>query len=88
MSAVEYIYRRVVKQAGRGVGVVLLSLEGDLIKCMVRLDFPTTNNEAEYKTLVVGLDLTKAARAARVVLYCNFQVVTNQVNGIISAKAK
>ena len=55
---------------------------------MVCLDFPTTNNEAEYKTLVVGLDLTKAARAARVVLYCNFQVVTNQVNGIISAKAK
>ena len=47
---------------------------------MVRLDFPTTNNETEYETLVVGLDLAKAAGAARVVLYCDSQVVTNQVN--------
>ena len=58
------------RQAG-GVNVVLLSPEGNLVKCIVRLDFPTTNNEVEYETLVVGLDLTKAARAARVVLYCD-----------------
>ncbi|XP_075638892.1 uncharacterized protein LOC142610799 [Castanea sativa] len=31
-----------------GVGIVLQSPEGDKIECMVRLDFPTTNNEAEY----------------------------------------
>ena len=47
---------------------------------MVRLDFPTTNNEVEYEALVVGLDLTKAARAMSVVIYCDSQVVTNQVN--------
>jgi len=47
---------------------------------MVCLDFPTTNNEAKYETLVVGLDLVKAAGAARVVLYYDSQVVTNQVN--------
>ena len=52
-------------------GIVLLSPEGDKIECMVRLDFPTTNNEAEYEALVVGLDLAKAARAASVVLYCD-----------------
>ena len=61
-------------------GIVLLSPEGDKIKCMVRLDFPTSNNEAEYKALVAGLDLAKATGAASVVLYCDFQVVTNQVN--------
>ena len=43
-----------------GIGVVLRSLEGDEIERMVRLDFPTTNNEAEYEALVAGLDLTKA----------------------------
>ena len=62
-------------------GVVLLSPEGDQIECMVRLDFPTTNNEVEYEALVVGLDLANAIGAARVVLYCDSQVVTNQVNG-------
>ena len=59
---------------------MLLSPEGDKIKCMVRLDFPTSNNEAEYKALVAGLDLAKATGAASVVLYCDSQVVTNQVN--------
>ena len=48
---------------------------------MVRLDFPTTNNETEYKALVTGLDLAKATGAASIVIYCDSQVVTNQVNG-------
>ena len=42
---------------------------------------PYHNNEAEYEALVARLDLAKAAGATSVVLYCNFQVVTNQVNG-------
>ena len=55
---------------------MLRSLEGDEIECMVCLDFPTTNNEAEYEALVIGLDLTKAIRAASVVIHCDSQVVT------------
>ena len=41
--------------------MVLHSPEGDKIKCMVRLDFPMTNNEVEYEPLIAGLDLAKAA---------------------------
>ena len=52
-----------------GAGIVLHSLEGDEIKCMVHLDFPTTNNEAEYEALMVGLDLAKAVGATNVVVY-------------------
>ena len=48
---------------------------------MIRLDFPTTNNEAEYETLVVGLDLAKAVGAENVVVHCDSQVVTSQING-------
>ena len=44
---------------------------------MVRLDFLTTNNEAEYEALVVSLDLAKATGAASVVIYCDSQVVAN-----------
>ena len=50
------------------------------MKCMVCLDFPTTNNEAKYKALVAGLDLAKATGAASVVIHCDSQVVTNEVN--------
>ena len=55
----------------RGVGVVLLSPEGDVVECMICLDFPTTNNEAKYEALVAGLDLVRATGATSVVIYCN-----------------
>ena len=48
---------------------------------MIRLDFPTTNNEAKYKVLVVGLDLVKAAGAENMIIHCDSQVITSQVNG-------
>ena len=55
--------------------------EGDKIECMIRLDFPTTNNEAEYKALVAGLDLAKAAGAEYMIIHCDSQVITSQING-------
>ena len=55
----------------RGADVVLLSPEGDVVEYMVRLDFPTTNNEAEYEALVAGLDLARVTGATIVVIYCN-----------------
>ena len=67
------------KQVG-GVDVVLHSPEGDEIECMVRFDFPTKNNEAEYEALVVGLDLAKAVGATSVITYYDSQVVTSKVN--------
>ena len=38
---------------------------------MVCLDFPTTNNEAEYEAIVARLDLAKAVGATSVVVYCD-----------------
>ena len=64
-----------------GTGVVLRSPKGDKIECMIRLDFPTTNNKVEYETLVARLDLGKAVGSASVVIHYDSQVVTNQVNG-------
>ena len=50
---------------------MIQSPEGDKIQCMIRLDFPMTNNEAEYEALVAGLDLAKAAGAENIVVHCN-----------------
>ena len=54
-----------------GVGVVIQTPEGDKIECMIWLDFPMTNNEAEYEALVAGLDLTKAAGAENLIVHCD-----------------
>ena len=48
---------------------------------MIRLDFPTTNNKTKYEALVAGLDLARAIGAESMVVHCDSQVVTNQVNG-------
>ena len=75
------------RQAG-GADIMLLLPEGDTIECMVRLDFPATNNESEYEALIAGLDLAKAVRATRVVIYCDSQVITNQINGDYECKGE
>ena len=68
-------------QRAGGAGVVIQTPDGDKIECMIRLDFPTTNNKAEYEALVAGLDLTKAASAENMIMHCDSQVITSQING-------
>ena len=75
------------RQAGR-VDVVLHSLERDEIECMICLKFPTTNNEAEYEAIVAGPNPANAVGATSVVIHCDSQVVTNQVNGDYNCKVK
>ena len=70
-----------LNQHAGGVGVVIRTSEGDKIECMIRLDFPTTNNEAEYEALMAGLDLAKAAGAENMIMHCDSQVITSQING-------
>ena len=68
--------------------MVLHSPKGDEVKCMIRLDFPMTNNEVEYKALIARLDLAKAVGVMNVVVYCGSQVVTSQVNGNYECKGE
>ena len=68
-------------QHSGGAGVVIQTPEGDKIECIIRLDFPTTNNEAEYEALVAGLDLARSAGAENIIIHCDSQVITSQVNG-------
>ena len=55
---------------------------------MVRLEFHTTNNETKYEALIAGLDLAKAAGAENMIIHCDSQVVTSQVNGSYECKSE
>ena len=61
--------------------MIIQTPKGDKIECMIRLDFPTTNNEAEYEALVARLDLAKAAGAENMIMHCDSQEITSQING-------
>uniref|UniRef100_A0A2N9ED79 Uncharacterized protein n=1 Tax=Fagus sylvatica TaxID=28930 RepID=A0A2N9ED79_FAGSY len=73
------------KDAGR-VGIVLKSPEGDTLKQAVQLQYPTTNNEAEYETLLVGLKMAKTLEATEIDVLSDSQLVVGQVNGDYEAK--
>ncbi|XP_075658773.1 uncharacterized protein LOC142628594 [Castanea sativa] len=66
-----------IKHTG-GAGIVLFTPEGDEVQCMIRLNFPVTNNEAEYEALIARLDLARAAGATSAMVHCDSRVVTSQ----------
>jgi ribonuclease HI len=44
---------------GVGASVMIIPPEGDILKYAIQLEFPGTNNIAEYDGLVKGLRLVK-----------------------------
>ena len=48
-----------------GAGVVLESPIGDKVYYALRLEFPASNNEAKYETLIAGLRLAMAMEISR-----------------------
>jgi ribonuclease HI len=61
------------------VGVVLIPLEGDILKYVVQLDFPATNNIAEYEGLVTDLRLAKELSIRQLLIKGDSQLVAKQV---------
>ena len=69
-----------------GVGVVLIPLKGETLKYAVRLQFPATNNEAEYEALLTRLSPGKALRAKSLIDQADSQLIIGQVKGDYEAK--
>jgi ribonuclease HI len=42
---------------GAGAGVVLILPKDDMVKYVIQIEFPATNNTTEYEGLVTGLQL-------------------------------
>ena len=73
------IDRLTIKKVG-GVGVVLIPPKGEMLKYVVRLQFPATNNEVEYEALLTGLSLAKALGAKSLIVQAYSQLIIGQVN--------
>ena len=73
-------------QKGLGVGLVLMSPEKVVIEKSLRLDFSTTNNEAEYKALLVGMTIVQRMGVKSIKLFSDSRLVVGQVRGEFEAK--
>ena len=51
-----------------GVGVVIITPDGEMLKYGVQLKFSATNNEAEYEGILIGLRVRKALGAKNLLL--------------------
>ena len=65
---------------GSGARIVLISPKGLVLEQAVRLGFPVSNNEAEYEALIVGLRKARRLDAEHLQVFCDSQLVTNQVS--------
>lgn len=68
-------------RGGRGAGVVLVTPDGLHLPLALRLDFPATNNAAEYEALIFGLESLVSLGVRRAVVRGDSLLVISQALG-------
>ncbi|XP_073152912.1 uncharacterized protein [Henckelia pumila] len=71
---------------GSGVRVVLISPTGEEVKLAVKLDFKASNNEAEYKPVLVVLQAARNMGAIRIHVFSDSQFVAQKIKGAYDVK--
>ena len=66
---------------GRGVGVVLISPEGNHCPFIAKLSFDCNNNVAEYEACVLGLQAVIEKKIKSLKVYGDSALVICQLNG-------
>ena len=74
------------KSKTSGPGLVLQSPEGFIMEYALKLDFPTTNNKAEYEALIAGISLANSLRVKNIKICGDSRLIVSQVNGDYEAK--
>ena len=69
------------RQTGAGLGLQLRALTGEIIEHTIRLDFLASNNKAEYKAIIIEIDLVISVSSEKIIIRSDSQLVVEQVNG-------
>ena len=73
-------------QRGSGVGLVIVSTKRIIIEKSLRLGFSTTNNEAEYETLLEGMAMVQKMGGRVVEMFSDLRLVVGQVKRELEAR--
>ncbi|XP_076899911.1 uncharacterized protein LOC143553908 [Bidens hawaiensis] len=71
---------------GAGAVLRITNPEGQHFMYAIRLEFKSTNNEAEYETLLAGLRIAKKLGAQHLEAHVDSMLVVNQIDGSYDAK--
>ena len=69
-----------VNNRGAGLGVILVTLEGETIPMAKKLDFKVTNNMAKYEACIYGVKAALAAGAKDLLVCGDSLLVISQAN--------
>ena len=69
-----------------GVGVVITTLDGEILKYGVQLKFSATNNEAKYEGILTGLRLRKVLGVKNLLVQNDSKLMIGQIKGEYEAK--
>ncbi|XP_058185730.1 uncharacterized protein LOC131302955 [Rhododendron vialii] len=85
MTLVEDVWKlyfdRAANQKGFGIGVLLIAPNGSHIPLAFKLNFEVTNNQAEYKACIVGMEATIKIRIEKLEVVGDSNLVVSQANG-------
>jgi ribonuclease HI len=72
---------------GGGVGILLISLRGEMFEFAIPIQPTVTNNQAEYESLLRGLQYLKEVGAVSIEIYGDSELVIKQLNGQYECKS-
>ncbi|KAJ3688389.1 hypothetical protein LUZ61_017553 [Rhynchospora tenuis] len=64
---------------GTGLGVEIISPEGDMFKYALKVNFNPSHNVAEYEAFIAGLQLVAATGAKSIKIRSDSQLIVNQI---------
>ena len=67
------------RSSGSGVGLLFKVPTGERLEQSIRLDFPASNNEAEYEAILSGLGLATTLNATKVKIHSDSQLVVGKI---------
>lgn len=71
---------------GAGAGVVFISPDGKFFPFLYKLQFPNTNNTAEYEALILGLNMAQARGIQKLNVKGDAELVVCQIKGQYQAR--
>ncbi|XP_059461857.1 uncharacterized protein LOC132190840 [Corylus avellana] len=69
-----------------GAGVIPITSKGEELRSSIRLEFRTSNNDAEYEAVIAGLSLAQEMGAKFIELRSDSQVLVGHIQGEFEAK--
>jgi ribonuclease HI len=82
-----YVDGSSTKKNGR-VRILLITLDGEELSSSLRLEFRTTNNEAKYEAVIIGLKMALELGAEFVEVRSDSQVIMSHNRGKFEAKGE